>query len=134
MLVVSAKSNLGCAAGCGLTGSFSDHSRIGRALQMTFQLFSGTTCSRKESPVEHERGARCMKDKLRYVMVDTNHRYGNGICLNLPTIIALAIFPLHFFCSAQKAPAELQCRKCTERETFEGFRSQSAHGLSKSND
>ena len=32
MLVVSAKSNLGCEAGCGLTVSFSDHSRIGRAL------------------------------------------------------------------------------------------------------
>ena len=33
-----------------------------------------TTCSRDESPVEHERGARCMKNKLRYVMVaDTNH-------------------------------------------------------------
>ncbi len=28
MLVVSAKSNLGCAAGCGLTGSCSDHGRI----------------------------------------------------------------------------------------------------------
>ena len=28
MLVLSAKSNLVCAAGCGLTGSFSDHSRI----------------------------------------------------------------------------------------------------------
>ena len=28
MLVVSAKSNLGCAAGRGLTGSFSDHSRF----------------------------------------------------------------------------------------------------------
>ena len=38
MLVRSAKSNLCCAAGCGLTGSCSDHSRIGRALEMTFQL------------------------------------------------------------------------------------------------
>ena len=28
MLVVSAKSNLGCEAGCGLTVSWSDHSRI----------------------------------------------------------------------------------------------------------
>ena len=28
MVAVSAKSNLGCAAGCGLTVSFSDHSRI----------------------------------------------------------------------------------------------------------
>ena len=28
MLVLSAKSNLVCAAGCGLTGSFSDHGRI----------------------------------------------------------------------------------------------------------
>ena len=32
MLVVSAKSNLGGEAGCELTGSFSDHARIGRAL------------------------------------------------------------------------------------------------------
>ena len=32
MLMVSAKSNLGCAAGCELTVSFSDHGRIGRAL------------------------------------------------------------------------------------------------------
>ena len=47
MLVVGVKSNLGCDAGCGLTascselvGSFSDHARIGRALQMTFHLFS----------------------------------------------------------------------------------------------
>ena len=50
MLVVGVKSNLGCEAGCGLTvscsdhsrimvGSFSDHSRIGRALEMTFHLF-----------------------------------------------------------------------------------------------
>ena len=29
MLVLSAKSNLCCLAGCGLTGSFSDHSRNG---------------------------------------------------------------------------------------------------------
>ena len=28
MIVVSAKSNLGCEAGCGLTGSWSDHSWI----------------------------------------------------------------------------------------------------------
>ena len=51
MLLVGVKSNLGCEAGCGLTvscsdhgriilGSWSDHSRIGRALQMTFHLFS----------------------------------------------------------------------------------------------
>ena len=51
MLVVSAKSNLGCEAGCGRTVSWSDHSRIllgsfsdppriGPALEMTFQLFS----------------------------------------------------------------------------------------------
>ena len=47
MLVVGVKGNLGCEAGCGLTvsfsdhsrimvGSWSDHSRIGRALEMTF--------------------------------------------------------------------------------------------------
>ena len=51
MLVVGVKSNLGCEAGCGRTvscsdharimlGSFSDHSRIGRALEMTFHPFS----------------------------------------------------------------------------------------------
>ena len=40
MLVVGVKSNLGCEAGCGLTVSWSDHARIGRALEMTFQLFS----------------------------------------------------------------------------------------------
>ena len=51
MLVVGVKRNLGCEAGCGLTvswsdharimvGSCSDHSRIGRALDMTFHLFS----------------------------------------------------------------------------------------------
>ena len=43
MLVVGVKSNLGCEAGCGVTfmvGSFSDHSRIGRALEMTFHPFS----------------------------------------------------------------------------------------------
>ena len=44
MLVVGVKGNLGCEAGCGLTviilGSWSDHGRIGRALEMTFQLFS----------------------------------------------------------------------------------------------
>ena len=55
MLVLSAKSNLVCAAGCGLTGSFSDHSRImvgsfsdwsqiGCAMKMTFQLFSTNFC------------------------------------------------------------------------------------------
>ena len=42
--VLSAKSNLCCAAGCGLTGSFSDHSRIGRALEIAFQLFSANFC------------------------------------------------------------------------------------------
>ena len=47
MLVLGVKSNLGCEAGCGgrfpariILGSFSDHSRIGPALEMTFQLFS----------------------------------------------------------------------------------------------
>ena len=40
MLVVGVKSNLGCEAGCGVTVSCSDHSRIGRALYMTFHLFS----------------------------------------------------------------------------------------------
>ena len=51
MLVVGVKRNLGCEAGCGLTvswpdhsrimvGSFSDHGRIGRALEMTAHLFS----------------------------------------------------------------------------------------------
>ena len=51
MLVVGVKSTLGCEAGCGVTvswsdhsriilGSCSDHSRIGPALEMTFQLFS----------------------------------------------------------------------------------------------
>ena len=44
MLVRSAKSNLCCTAGCGLTGSFSDHSRIGRALEIAFQLFSVNFC------------------------------------------------------------------------------------------
>ena len=50
MLVVSSKSNLRGEAGCGLTvsfsdhsrimvGSFSDHSRIVPALEMTFHLF-----------------------------------------------------------------------------------------------
>ena len=39
MLVVGVKSNLGCEAGCGVTVSFSDHSRIGRALELTFHLF-----------------------------------------------------------------------------------------------
>ena len=51
MLVVGVKSNLGREAGCGLTvswsdhsrimlGSWSDHARIGRALEMTFHPFS----------------------------------------------------------------------------------------------
>ena len=51
MLVVGRKGHLGCEAGCGLTvscsdhgrimlGSWSDHSRIGRALEMTFHPFS----------------------------------------------------------------------------------------------
>ena len=55
MLVLSAKSNLGCEAGCGVTGSFSDHSRImlgswsdpariAPALEITFQLFSKNFC------------------------------------------------------------------------------------------
>ena len=39
MLVVGVKSNLGCEAGCGVTVSCSDHSRIGPALEMTFHLF-----------------------------------------------------------------------------------------------
>ena len=42
--VRSAKSNLGCVAGCGLTGTVSERSRIGRALEMTFQLFSANFC------------------------------------------------------------------------------------------
>ena len=40
MLLIRVKSNLGCEAGCGLTVSFSDHGRIGHALEMTFHLFS----------------------------------------------------------------------------------------------
>ena len=40
MLVVGVKGKLGCEAGCGLTVSWSDHSRIGRALAMTFHPFS----------------------------------------------------------------------------------------------
>ena len=40
MLVVGVKGNLGCEAGCGRTVSFSDHGRIGRALEMTFHPFS----------------------------------------------------------------------------------------------
>ena len=40
MLVAGVKSNLGCEAGCGRTVSCSDHSRIGRALEMTFHPFS----------------------------------------------------------------------------------------------
>ena len=53
--VRSAKSNLGCVAGCGLTetvsersrnglGTVSERSRIGRALEMTSQLFSANFC------------------------------------------------------------------------------------------
>ena len=42
--VRSAKSNLGCVAGCGLTETVSERSRIGRALEMTFQLFSANFC------------------------------------------------------------------------------------------
>ena len=60
MLVVGVKSNLACEAGCGVTvsfsdhsrillGSFSDHSRIGPALEMTFQLFSRNFCKILES-------------------------------------------------------------------------------------
>ena len=55
MFVLSAKSNLVCAAGCGLrgsfsdhsrimVGSFSDHSRIGCAMEVAFQLFSANFC------------------------------------------------------------------------------------------
>ena len=44
MLVVGVKGNLGCEAGCGLTVSWSDHSRIGRALEMTFHPFSANFC------------------------------------------------------------------------------------------
>ena len=40
MLVVSAKSSLGCAAGCGLVGSCSDHGRIGRALYIAHDVSS----------------------------------------------------------------------------------------------
>ena len=40
MLVVGVKGNLGCEAGCGLAVSWSDHARIGRALEMTFHPFS----------------------------------------------------------------------------------------------
>ena len=46
MLVVRSKSNLGCEAGCGLrfharimVGSWSDHARIGPALEMTEIFF-----------------------------------------------------------------------------------------------
>ena len=56
MLAVGVKSNLGCEAGCGVTVSFSDHSRIllgscriGPALEMTFQLFSRNFCEILES-------------------------------------------------------------------------------------
>ena len=51
MLLGSSKSNLTCEAGCGLrfhgrimVGSFSDHSRIVPALEMTFHLFSANFC------------------------------------------------------------------------------------------
>ena len=68
MLVVGVKSSLGCEAGCGGRfhgriglGSWSDRSRnglgmvsersrIGRALAMTFQLFSRNLCEILESP------------------------------------------------------------------------------------
>ena len=49
MLVVGVKSNLGCEAGCGVTVSWSDHGRIGPALEMTFQLFSANFCEILES-------------------------------------------------------------------------------------
>ena len=50
MLVVGVKSNLACEAGCGfMLGSCSDHSRIGPALEMTFQLFSRNFCKILES-------------------------------------------------------------------------------------
>ena len=39
-IVVSSKSKLGCEAGCGLSVLFSDHARIGPALEMTFHQFS----------------------------------------------------------------------------------------------
>ena len=51
LLLASAKSSLGGAAGCGLrflgrimVGTVSDRSRIGRALEMTFHLFSANFC------------------------------------------------------------------------------------------
>ena len=51
MLLASAKSSLGGAAGSVLRflgriilGTVSDHSRIGRALEMTFHLFSANSC------------------------------------------------------------------------------------------
>ena len=47
MLVVSSKSNLGCegvAVCVFMVGSFSDHSRIVPALEMTFHLFSANFC------------------------------------------------------------------------------------------
>ena len=56
MLALGVKSNLGCEAGCGgrfparmLLGSFSEWSRIGPALEMTFQLFSRNFCKILES-------------------------------------------------------------------------------------
>ena len=39
MLVVSSKSNLGCEAGCGLTVSCSDRSRIGNDVSAVFEKF-----------------------------------------------------------------------------------------------
>ena len=42
MLVVGVKGNLGSEAGCGRTVSCSYHSRIGRALEMTFHPFSAS--------------------------------------------------------------------------------------------
>ena len=52
MLVAGVKSNLGCEAGCGLTVSCSDHSRImliGPALEMTLKLFSRNSSEILES-------------------------------------------------------------------------------------
>ena len=51
MRLGTSKSNLTCEAGCSLRfyarimlGSFSDHSRIVPALEMTFHLFSANFC------------------------------------------------------------------------------------------
>ena len=38
--MIAGARNHGCEAGCGRTVSFSDHARIGRALEMTFHPFS----------------------------------------------------------------------------------------------